>query len=362
MREGRKGILVEIPLSCLWEGLVLRDDVYDQTGNVLLLPHGHRMTQKRLEQISNFGKRERYVTTYEETARVILKGKPDTQKERQQLLEEETGYHELKRRAERILHITREAAAVDKLLVEGVISDIVTSLKDVEPAAIFGCIHVPRPIDERLQRHCLNVSFLNGMMGQWLGFPEKDVRNLVLSGLLHDIGKTKIPEEILNAPRKLTEKEFALIRKHPIYSAQLLGNEFDEEVCMAVLHHHERRDGLGYPDRQRGNEIPVFAQITAICDVYDAMISARSYKEAMVPFEVLERVRVEENNAFDPMLVMNFLRNMIKYYRYARVEMSDGTIGTVAYIPPNDIRHPIVYTDELVRQTDELWYCAEVLS
>lgn len=82
---------------------------------------------------------------------------------------------------------------------------------------------MPRPVDEALQRHSLNVALLNGIMGQWLGLDETDVRNLILTGVLHDIGKTKIPEEILNAPRKLTQEEFEIMKRHPLYSFELLG-------------------------------------------------------------------------------------------------------------------------------------------
>ena len=104
----------------------------------------------------------------------------------------------------------------------------------VDAGEIFQCITVPRPVDEALQRHSLNVALLNGIMGQWLGLDEKDIRSLILTGVLHDIGKTKIPEEILNAPRKLTPEEFEVMKRHPLYSFELLGDDISEDVRYAV--------------------------------------------------------------------------------------------------------------------------------
>lgn len=146
-------------------------------------------------------------------------------------------------------------------------------------------------MDENLQRHSLNVAFTNGVIGQWLKLPEPVIKKLVCAGLVHDIGKTKIPEEILNAPRRLTEEEFEIIKAHPVYSYELLWDNVDEDIRLAARHHHERLDGKGYPDQIAGDEISLLARITAISDVYDAMISQRSYKESMIPFDVLEKFK-----------------------------------------------------------------------
>lgn len=159
----------------------------------------------------------------------------------------------------------------------------------------------------------------------------------------------------------MTKEEFTLVKAHPVYSAQLLKAQFAEEIKLGALFHHERENGTGYPKGLKGEEIPIFAKITAISDVYDAMISDRSYKEAVIPFEILDRVRKAEFEGLDSVLVALFVKNMIKYYRYKQVRMSDGTHGNVAYIPPNDISHPIVQVDEIVKQVDEVWYCVQVV-
>ena len=174
---------------------------------------------------------------------------------------------------------------------------------------------------------------------------------------MHDIGKTKVPEEILNAPRRLTEEEFEIIKAHPVYSYELLWDNVDEDIRLAARHHHERLDGKGYPDQIAGDEISLLARITAISDVYDAMISQRSYKESMIPFDVLEKFKKGEFPGLDERLVDLFVKNMVANYRDVKVQMSDGRIGVVRYIPPNDLNHPIINCNHDVSQTDDKWYC-----
>ena len=225
----------------------------------------------------------------------------------------------------------------------------------------FECINVPRKIDEDLQRHSLNIAFLNGMMGYWLKMPEEQIQLLVMAGLLHDIGKTQIPEQILYAPRKLTKEEYEVIKQHPVYSYELLGDQYDASVRDAVRHHHERLDGLGYPDQLSGDEISVFARITSICDIYDAMVSKRSYKEERLPFDILDKMKHKEYGGLDPELVAVFIKNMIRHFKNSQVIMSDGITGIVSYIPPNDIDHPVIVAGDVVRQVDDTWYCRKVL-
>lgn len=131
----------------------------------------------------------------------------------------------------------------------------------------------------------------------------------------------------------------------------------DEDIRLAARHHHERLDGKGYPDQIAGDEISLLARITAISDVYDAMISQRSYKESMIPFDVLEKFKKGEFPGLDERLVDLFVKNMVANYRDVKVQMSDGRIGVVRYIPPNDLNHPIINCNHDVSQTDDKWYC-----
>lgn len=354
-------VLIEVPIEYLWDGLILEEDVFNPEGTVLLIPKGERITEQKLERLSHFGTQDNCVATYEDSYRVIMQGAKASADLIRVAKENESGYTELKKNVENVIARSQRAARIERNEVENVIRDVVEKLQEKEQTAIFSCIHVPRPIDEALQRHLLNVGFLNGMMGQWLQLSENEIQTLVLVGVLHDIGKTKVPEEILNAPRKLTPEEYAVMKMHPVYSGSMLGSQFDDTIKDAIMHHHERMNGDGYPDRLKGEEIPLFSKITAISDVYDAMITERCYKQAVAPFEILERVKNAEFEGLDPVLVAFFVGNMLKYYRYKRVRMSDDTKAEILYIPPNDISHPVVSSRENAVQTTDEWYPVEVM-
>lgn len=354
--------LRRVPLRYLWDGMVLSDDLYNENGKVLLIRAGERVSAKTLERLENLGTEDSCVMTCEECYREIMMSDQMPPEVRQRVAEDEFGYTSLKKEVKHLLGMIAHAADTDYQEAYEVTGEIMEKIREMEFPDFFRCINVPRTIDEDLQRHLLNIAFLNGMMGYWLELPEKEIQQLVLAGLLHDIGKTKIPEEILYAPRKLTVEEFKVIKMHPVYSYELLGNQIEEPVQEAVLHHHERMDGSGYPDGYRDGKVSKFSRITAICDVYDAMVSKRIYKDERLPLDVLERMRDSAFDGLDADYVHVFVRNMAKRFRESRVQMSDGADGVIAYIPPNDIDHPIVMTGDTVRQVDETWYCKRIYS
>lgn len=353
--------LIQIPIEYLWDGLVLNDPLYNYDGSTLLIPAGEIITRSRLEKLENFKYADRYIMTKTDSWRYIMQAKEKPWLIRQKMREYETGYSELMQSVDRVLHISSEMANIDSEAARNVTQDVYKKLLVVENVDLFQCVNVPRPLDEALQRHSLNVAFLNGVMGRWIGLDEEDIRLLILAGLLHDIGKTKIPSEILDAQRRLTLEEFAMIKKHPVYSFKLLGEDIEETVKSAVLGHHERLDGSGYPNGLKGEAVPFFAQITAIADVYDAMISKRSYKKAIIPFEILAQFQNQFFEGLNEQLVTLFVKNTVKCYRNQQVITSDGNKGEVVFIPSNDIAHPIIRTQNGIRQTGENYQCVMIL-
>lgn len=143
---------------------------------------------------------------------------------------------------------------------------------------LFDFLYSVRGVNDSVYAHSLNVAMISRMIGRWLHMDSHDLDVLMLAGLLHDIGKLLIPEEILNKPGKLTDEEFQEIKKHPRYGYDILKNQnIDSRIKKAALMHHERCDGSGYPSGLTEDTIDSFAQIIAIADVYDAMTAARSY-------------------------------------------------------------------------------------
>ncbi|HEU4565030.1 MAG TPA: HD domain-containing phosphohydrolase [Gemmatimonadaceae bacterium] len=136
--------------------------------------------------------------------------------------------------------------------------------------------------------HCARVAEFALSVARGLGLDETDLTTIRLGAYLHDVGKVRIPHEILNKPGRLTSEEFAIMQMHPVYGAELLaGIDFPWDIKPIIRWHHEKVDGSGYPDRLRGDEIPLSAQIICVADVYDALTTTRSYRAAMTADEAL---------------------------------------------------------------------------
>ena len=202
--------------------------------------------------------------------------------------------------------------------------------------------------DDYTFNHSLNVCMLSTMIGKWLGYNQIEIKQLSLAGLFHDIGKLKISDDIINKPGKLTEREFEIIKKHPIYSYNCTMDTIgiSKNVSLGVLAHHEREDGSGYPNGIKGDKIHEFAKIIAVCDIYDAMTSNRAYKDKESPFYVAEHLDDSSFSNLDPRITRVFLENISKFYVGNIVKLSNGEIGEIIYIHPNEVTKPIVKVGE----------------
>ncbi|MGB9715087.1 MAG: HD-GYP domain-containing protein [Thermodesulfovibrionales bacterium] len=161
--------------------------------------------------------------------------------------------------------------------------------------------------------HSVNVSVLSVGLGIEINLKREDVEKLGIGTMLHDIGKSAIPHEILNKQGKLSDKEYECIKKHVIEGINILKTHKDipEESLNAVLHHHERLSGSGYPYRLKGDAIGLFGRISAITDSYDALTTQRPYKPAYTPFYALSLI-VKQKDYFDCELLESFIKMLGK--------------------------------------------------
>lgn len=158
--------------------------------------------------------------------------------------------------------------------------------------------------------HTQGVVALGLQVGRELGLSPRELRDLEFGSLLHDIGKLRVSNEIINKPGKLTEAEWAVIRRHPVDGQEMLSRVGGalEKVGEIVRAHHERVDGGGYPDGLRGEEIPMEARIICVCDSYSAMTTNRSYRKAMTRAQAIEELRRCSGDQFDPDVVEALIR------------------------------------------------------
>jgi HD-GYP domain-containing protein (c-di-GMP phosphodiesterase class II) len=163
--------------------------------------------------------------------------------------------------------------------------------------------------------HSHGVVALALAVGDTLGLDGRDRRNLEFAALLHDIGKIRVPDEIINKPGKLTEEEFELVKRHPVDGQVMLERVGGvlSEVGIIVRHHHERWDGGGYPDRIAGGAIPLAARIICVCDAYSAMTTNRPYRAAMPVGEAVAELERCSGAQFDPGVVQALARTVAKH-------------------------------------------------
>ncbi|MFV0343395.1 MAG: HD-GYP domain-containing protein [Anaerocolumna sp.] len=192
--------------------------------------------------------------------------------------------------------------------------------------------------------HCVNVGILSVCIGIKLNLHKEELIYLGTAGILHDIGKKTIPNELLDKPGKLTEDEYAKIKKHPESGYELLvkAYEINSVTRVGVLEHHERYDGSGYPRGLKGEEITIFGRIIAVADTYDAMTSDRAYRNAFVPSETVEYLMGTGNQLFDATVIDAFVRCVTVYPMGTCVELSDGTKGIVIKNHKDCVLRPIV--------------------
>ncbi len=355
--------LMPIAIEYLNVGVTATSDIYVKYRKpLLMIRKGTRLTAKMLDSLyrTSSGGRNIYVAPnyyYE----LLSNGVPETL--RQEHFERSIGYDVAKKETDGLLDYLKNTGTVHAKQSAEISHNLSEKVSTVEAATILQCINGKNSVDEYLCTHSTNVALLNGLMGKWMKLPQQEIDMLVTCGLLHDVGKTEVPPEILNAPRKLTAEEFKIMQMHSVYSYNMLSKNPDIDPMVAAIarSHHEKINGKGYPDGLIGEHIPLYAKITAISDVYDAMVSSRCYKAAHSPFIVLYELSVGKFSDLDFELIELFLKNMPSELIGRSVLMSDGTIAKVKHIDSNKWKYPIVEREgEVIATTDE-FYCESLV-
>lgn len=198
-------------------------------------------------------------------------------------------------------------------------SDIMVNIADI------------KMYDDYTFHHSLSVSIMALAIGMELGLNKKQLTELGLSGLLHDIGKVLIPIEIINKPGRLTPEEFNIVKMHPVHAANhLIERKFvPPDSYYGIVGHHEKMDGTGYPRGLKGDEIHKYARILAVADVFDALTSQRPYRKPSPPSEAIEYIMGGMGSHFDEDCVRAFLRKVAPYPVGTIVQLSNGEKATV---------------------------------
>ena len=246
-------------------------------------------------------------------------------------------------------------------LVELIRAENISELCDDGVKAVTQ-IHNMKRDGDYIIHHALNVGILAGIMAHWLNWRATQVGELVMAGLLSEIGKMKISKGILNKTEKLDADELAEVRKHVVFGYALLMESplrSLKNVLLGVLHHHERCDGSGYPSKLKADKISDFGKIIAILDIYDAMATHRAYAKRNSPFDIIKVLYGDAlSGKLDTRFVITFTKKLLQAINGSWVGLSDGRRAKIVYLDDSRVTAlPVVQTTkgeflDLNRRTD----------
>lgn len=348
-----------VNIQALVPGMITAEDVYTY-GNQLILPKHTVLSDKaitRLEFYSVLSIRILDEVAEDETAGSLAR-EADTpalpEPSYSELIQASPAFTQFKADydetvdafRDQLNDIVQKDAAID---VQEIFADTV-KLFNRENNTTYSLLHMlqnMRQYDDLTYAHCMNVALICNLFAGWLRLSPEETQIATMSGLLHDIGKLAIPDQIIKKPDKLTDQEYTIIKKHTIEGYNILKKQnISDHIKNAALMHHERCDGCGYPFRLPENKIDKFAKIVAIADVYDAMTAARSYRAPKCAFQVIAAFESDGFQKYNPKVIFTFLQRVAACYNNSRVLLNDGTAGRVVFLNKNALSRPIIETDE----------------
>lgn len=315
-------------------GLHLKRNVVNKQGSVLL-PAGTCLTD---EHVNHFMKNnvllsEQFVSVEEEARIEKLSVLEANQKK---LMTEAS--HQVKE----IFQFIRMS---DRIPFTDIRENIIPAITEVSKAPnLFKLFGELQSKDSYTYSHTIGVGVIATLIGRCLNLEKRELAMLTLGATLHDIGKMKIPQDILKKPGKLTKEEFELMKKHTIYGYELITKTVgtSQRFALIALQHHEREDEQGYPFGLKGDKIDFLSKIVAVADVFHAMSSKRVYHDALPFYDVMQEMQRDIFGKLEPKIVLTFIEKMIGTLVGQNVLLTDGRSGKIMMMNPYNPAQPIV--------------------
>lgn len=336
---------IEIPVEKLKSGMIIGKSVEDSTGRHLIKP-GTSLNEYAIKELRNSGIRSVIIRTGQENQK---KGSLSTAAQYmvKQLRKSDpptvTLDSTIKKRISKGIELIYQNPESQEIAraASGITGDLIKAIENNNAVALN--INALKCSDEYTFKHSVDVAIIGMVIAKEQRKSSKEIFEIGMAGLLHDIGKTKVPPEILNKPARLTPEEFEIMKKHSAYSYELVSenNEIPIDVKIAMLQHHEKMDGSGYPYGATDEHIHRYAKILTVCDIYDALVTDRPYKSANSPREAVE-ILMSMTSELDMNALNSFMRMMILYPVDSTVQLSNGEMARVVQRNPNYLLRPVV--------------------
>lgn len=370
------------------QNMIVADDVYT-SDDKLVIPEGTVLTEDIIDSLKEYGVFAIRIKVDEdgnnaaaENEKVMPAGDEVLNEQRQEIKnsaeqEQESFLKQVKESKEFEVFHSVFVDSVDNL--KNVFSKVVmhneqidgeSILSDVENVVSKGrnSIHIldmlqcMRGYDDVTYVHSVNVALLSNMIGRivYPDISDEELKVLTLAGLLHDIGKMMVPDNIIQKKGRLTLPEYNLVKTHVLFGNNILKgiDNLDPRIAEVAMRHHERCDGTGYPGGYKREQIEPFARIVAIADTYDAMTSDRAYRAAICPFDVIEMFEREGIVKYDVEFLLPFLEKAVQAYMNTNVRLSTNQIGKVIMINKNEFSKPVVQVGDefydLSKETNDI--------
>jgi len=306
--------MLRLDISQLKPGMKLAKDVILPDGRLLLLA-GFTIKPLYLRKLEAF----KIDTVY------VEEGQYDLIEE----FEEERLYNHAAATIRNIFSMARRNQDADVTVVKDTVSDIMNRV--IENETVMLQLTGIRDIDNYTFLHSVDVCIYSIILGKKLGYGKDPLMSLGMGAILHDIGKCKVPIEILQKPGKLSDEEFQHMQMHTVYGCEIIKNSYrlGSKVANIAFQHHEKWDGTGYPMGISGNTIDPLARIVALADVYDALTSDRVYKKRELPHVAAEYIRQNAGTLFDPYIADLFINSIAVYGEGTLVLLNTGEVGSI---------------------------------
>ena len=335
----------EVELKDLVSGMILAKNICDLKKNVIF-PEGYVLTNKAITKLSFYTVSSIFVEdqTIQEIDKIFEGHRPSSHsvKRSPEFLKFARDFEEdVHKFRDKINEVVEKNAPLD---INTLMRDTLALLDNTRGTIhIFEILYNMRQFDDSTYAHSINVALICNVLATWMDLSTDDIFLATQCGLLHDIGKLKIPEHIIKKPGRLTDEEFNIIKTHPIAGYDILTEyHLNPHILNAAMMHHERCDGTGYPLGLKWDKIDRFARIVSIADVYDAMTSSRVYRGGLCPFKVISILEREGFQKYDTEVIMTFVKNVLDGYILNLVRLSDGRIGEIIMINRSALSRPLI--------------------